>query len=197
MNYFALDRAEGTHDVFLPDEELMTESHIKGIDPVHVRKILCEAARNKPIEFQLVGRDGIPLREPPQSPGDVVFWSWVPIFSGRSRELAVELGCAAEEFLQCWFSSNPGEVYFAHLPSVSYDVVDVKRSVFLITIPGNPPIPHHVKRLVMRSSHVHLPPCFRASVPQHTQVFGELFVSDIFVRRWRSSGMKGADFRSI
>jgi hypothetical protein len=99
--------------------------------------------------------------------------------------------------LQCWFTSNPGEVYFAHLPAASYDVVDVKRSVFLMTIPGNPPIPHHVKRLVMRSGHERLPPCFRASVPQHTQVFGELFVSEVFVQGWRTAGLQGAEFRAL
>ncbi len=197
MKCRSLDRKEGTLDVFLPDADVTLAAHSLGVNPSRVRFAFLDAYDSRPVEFQLVGRDGQPIVSPRQQVSDVLFWSWVPIFSERGRNLMVEMGCEVDEFVSCGFTSNPGEAYFAHLPRMLYDVVDTQRSTFLMTIPGDPPIPHHIQKLVMSRPVTDMPHCFRAPVPGHSQVFGELLVSEEFESRWFSAGLTGGVFRPV
>lgn len=198
MTYWEIQRQEETLDVFLPNKKLSNASHRDGINPVTIRKAFAETADSKLI-MQLVAKDGLSVVTERQQITDLLFWSCVPIFSERARNLAMELGCEGGDFWPCGFKSNPGEIFFIHLPERSYDVVDVAQSRFLMLIPmpDKPPVPHNIQSLVLRASSEALPPCFRALVPGHSQVFSELIVSEAFKQTWAQMGFSGAQYRLL
>jgi hypothetical protein len=195
--YSAIERQEGTLDVFLPSEDLTKSSHRNGISTTTVRESFEVALDGRPVLFQLATMDGVVATDDPRQPTDLVFWSWIPVFSARARQLLIELGVAATEFVPCLIESRPNESYFLHLPERAFDVVDVERSEFAMTIPLQPPLPHGIRALVLRGDPTSLPPCFRASVPGHAQVFGELLVSDALRDVWTHAGLSGAVFRQL
>lgn len=198
MKYWAIQSQEAAPEVFLPNEELLRSSHRDGINPVTVRRTFAEAVESSRI-MQIIAKDGLGVVTERQPLPDLLFWSWVPIFSDRARKLAVKLGCEEEEFWPCRFESNPGDIFFMHLPERSHDVVDVAQSKFLMMIPmpDTPPIPHHIQSLVLGASSGLLPPCFRAPIPGQSQVFSELFVGDVFKQAWEQMGFTGALFRRL
>jgi hypothetical protein len=108
------------------------------------------------------------------------------------------LGCGKEDFVACKIATNPDDQFYMHLPQKSYDVVDVEWSSFLMVIPGNPPIPHHIQTLVLKTiPNQSLPACFRAVVPGHKQVFGELIVRSDLKKGWEENELTGAQFRQL
>lgn len=195
--WWVIERKEGTLDVFLPHEDLTRESSRNGINPDTVRTTLLSAFDGGPVLFQLVTGDGAIDADHSARPTDLLFWSWVPIFSDRARKLILELGGDQSDFVPCVFASTGGEVFFLHLPGRSLDVLDLATSQFTMMIPMQPPLPHGIKVLGMRNTQAVLPPCFRMSVPGHSQVFSELIVSDALHAAWDAAGLSGAAFRKV
>jgi len=101
------------------------------------------------------------------------------------------------EFLECVVPAFRGESYFLHLPSNSCDVIDFEKSQFLFTIPGTPPIPHRILKLVIRDPSLNLPPCLRASMPSTVQVSAECLVTEQFMSAWKAVSFTGAEFRTL
>lgn len=195
--YSAIERQEGTFDVFLPREDLTKSSHRNGISSITVRESFDAALHGQRVLFQLATADGAVVKDDPKQPTDLLFWSWIPVFSTRAHQLLNHVGVASTEFVPCGFESRPNEGYFLHLPERAFDVVDVERSEFAMMIPLQPPLPHGIRALVLRGDQALLPPCFRASVPGHAQVFGELLVSDALREAWTQAGLSGAVFRRL
>jgi hypothetical protein len=191
--YWDLKPKEGVLGVFLPNEKLERASHNSGADLGAVREAF-SAVAEKMRCFRLVTPEGKIVGKQPQQITDIVYWSWLPIFSARGRKLALEVGSEEEDFLPVYFQSNPEEVHYLHVPQNSLDVVDVKRSKFLMVIPLDPPAPCFIEHLVFRKHARRLPHCFRAVIPGHRLVFGEVFVSDDFKRAWQKRRLTGARF---
>jgi len=197
LEYWSLESNYSAFDVYLPDKRLLSESHRDGVNPITVRKILWENTRQFP-EFQLIADDGDSLLAERQILSDLLFWSWVPIVSERARRLLVSMGCGEDSFIACKISTNPDEKFCLHLPQESYDVVDVERSRFLMTIPGDPPIPFRILSLALKATpNQGLPACFRATIPGHNQVFGELIVNNDLKKVWEEQELEGAQFRRL
>ena len=137
---------EGNYGAFMPDGDLAKKAGACGISPIDVREAFRAVGADR-VELQLVKSSGTEVETDRQTISDYLVWSWVPIFSDRARLLAIEFGCEADEFWPCSFQTNPGEQAFFHLPVRAFAVVDVEESTFLMTIPGDPPIPSFIQRL--------------------------------------------------
>jgi hypothetical protein len=196
MTYWAMQTAEGTLGVFLPDRAVSNATHRDGINPDTVRKVLIDAGASE-AKFQLVAKYGEILVRYQEDVRDLLFWSWIPIFSGKGRDLAISHGGDAEDFWPCRFESNPKDLFHLHLPKRAYDVVDIPRSKFLMFIPNKPPIPFHIQHLALRDEIIPVPPCFRYLVPGNEQMSGDLLVTDDFKKAWQAYGLSGADFRNV
>lgn len=196
-HWWVMDRQEGTLDVFLPQEEMTRQSSSDGINPATVRKALLGVGGGEPVVFQLVGRDGEITDDQSMRPTDLLFWSWVPIFSDRAHKLILELGVSQADFVCCKFASASGDNFFLHLPLQAFDIVDATASQFTMMIPMQPPIPYGIRALCMRGVPDALPPCLRMSVPGHNQVFSELLVSDALRAAWNAERLSGAVFRQV
>lgn len=196
-HWWVIDRKEGTPDVFLPQEQLIQQLNRNGINPGTVRKTLLDAFNGDPVLFHLVTGDGAIAVDHLLQPTDLLFWSWVPIFSDRARELILGIGGDPADFIPCVFATRPDQVFFLHLPEVSFDIVDVAASQFTMMVPMQPPIPFGIKVLSMRNVQVALPPCLRMAVPGHSQVFSDLLVSHSFHTAWVAAALTGAVFRQV
>lgn len=196
-HWWVMERQEGTLDVFLPSEAVTRQSSADGINPSTVRKALLDGFGNSGVVFQLVGRDGGITADPLAQPTDILFWSWVPIFSDKACKLILELGGSQADFVRCEFASRPGDIFFLHLPIHSFDVVDLTTSQFTMMIPMQPPLPHGIRALGMRNVPDKLPPCFRLAVRGHNQVFGDLVVSGVLRAAWNAALLTGAVFRKV
>jgi hypothetical protein len=192
-----MERQEGTLDVFLPSEAITRQSSADGINPATVRKALLDGFGDSGVVLQLVGRDGEITADPLLQPTDLLFWSWVPIFSDKARKLILELGASQDDFVRCQFTSRPGDAFFLHLPTHSFDFVDLATSQFTMVIPMQPPLPHGIRALSMRNVPEKMPPCFRLAVPGHGQVFGDLVVSEALFAAWSAALLTGAVFRKV
>lgn len=194
MNYWALHTDENVPGVLMERATLTDAAHRAGISTVAMRRAL-HGGNGKAPRFQLTDADGAHILEQRPAMPDLLAWSWVPIVSARARHLMLELGSAADDFLPCRFAIAAADSYFLHLPLHAEDIVDVARSSFLLTLPADPPLPFHLQSLALRQ-----PPtsaCFRARVPGHAQLFGELFVNDAFRDAWRQQQLRGAAFRLL
>jgi hypothetical protein len=194
MSYWAMERQERTLDGYLPREDLLDEAMRNGICPVTARQVLLGAFGNKPVPMHFVDSDG-PVIDATRVT-DLVFWSWVPVFSDRARHLLVGQGAASADFVEATVEAGVDPRHL-HLPPKSYDVVDLERSAFVMTLPLDPPLPHGIRALSTKRASGPLPPCLRATVPGHAQVFGELLVSDNLRREWEQAGLTGAVFRDL
>ncbi len=190
MIYWALEAAEDAAGVYMPDTRLSDAIHEHGIAPARVREAL-SARQVESIPFQLLGPDGN-LAGPGISATDLLFWSWIPVFSDRARKLCLKFGSADTDFWPCHFTSSTP--HFLHLPALAEDVVDRDRSTFLMAIPSEPPLPFHITRLVLRRQPATA--CFRA-VLNDQQVFSELLVNDQFKLEWEAQLLSGANFRHL
>jgi hypothetical protein len=190
MIYWALEAADDAPGIYMPDTGLSDAIHKHGIAPARVRETL-SARQVDSIPLQLLGPDGN-LAGQDCLTTDLLFWSWIPVFSERARTLCVKFGSAETDFWPCHFTSSPRN--FLHLPSLAEDVVDTERSTFLMTIPSEPPLPFHITHLVLRQQPVAA--CFRA-VLNGRQVFSELLVNDQFKTEWEAQSMSGANFRHL
>jgi len=167
-----------------------------GINPGAVRGALGVANVNT-VDMQLGKPSAATVEKERQIVPDIVFWSWIAIFSDRAASAAIKFGCEPDEFWQCHFQSNPGEKFFFHLPTKSFDVVDIEKSSFRQSLPIDPRIPMFIELLVTKQLPNYLPPCFRADIPRTKQVFSELFVREDFKLAWDRKGFNGAKFRQL
>jgi hypothetical protein len=180
----------------MSDRALSDSLHHDGVNPVAVRGVL-SAENVHEVSLQLVADDGTSAATERQQTSDLMFWSWVPIFSDRARSLLIRLGCVSDEFWPCRLESNAREFYFLHLPTETYDFVDVDKSEFSIVVPGDRPLPMFIRTLAVKRAPPAHRPCFRAEVPGHPQVFGELFVTSETKVSWERDGLTGAEFRKL
>jgi hypothetical protein len=149
------------------------------------------------IELQ-VGRPNASVVETDfQKLPDMLVWGWVPVFSERVVAAMTALGCSIDEFWPCGFDTNPGEKYFFHLPEKHYDIIDFEKSKFRMILPLTPPMPLHLRSLVVLPLTEHLPPCFQAGYPDRDVVYPEVFVRGEFKVQWEASGFTGATFLAV
>lgn len=197
MKIWSLERDKGVPEVYFERFNLVREINRNGIDSIHLGKVFRREFESNIVPFQLVASDGkTVLLEQVELP-DLLFWSWVPIFSGRAKEMACSLGCDFGDWIECGFLSNLDRKFFLHLPTENYDIMDLKQSVFRMFIPANPDVPHGIKSLVLKTPSQLLPPCFRAAVPGNSQSFSEFLVRQDFHDLWMNLNFSGANFRQV
>lgn len=130
---------------------------------------------------------------------DVIFMSWVSIFSHRARELVLNLGGSEGGFFPCNFESKEcGGMFYWYIPTPC-DVVDMEKSKFLIHLPDAKlgVIPHNIISMETIPGIAIDKHCFRAKKAQPGIVFSELIVSDKFKELWEGSKFTGAKFRKL
>jgi hypothetical protein len=192
------DSDDGTFGIHLPDNALSRASRSSGINPRKMREEFSRDGRDH-ICFQLISPDhNSIIKTRVQTIADLQLWQQ-PIFSERAMHLLCDLGCGVDEFFACRFDANPGNFYM-HLPREWFDIVDIEKSLFAAMLPAPPPLPplpFLIESLVTKELPDRLPPCFRASVPGHLQIFSEVFTTDIFRTGWEAAGFTGAKFRPL
>lgn len=193
MNYWAMEAAENSPFSLMQDGQLSDAVHRLGLSPNAAREAI-SASDCEPM-LQLFEPESDALAPLNLAVSDCTFCSWIPVFSVAARDLCLEFGSAAEDFLPCRFTTQPGCIFFLHLPTDVEHVVDVGQSEFLMTIPADPPIPFHITKLVLSSEP--RTGCFRAAIPGHQQVFAELMASLAFKDAWSRKGLTGARFRTL
>lgn len=199
MIYWAIELEEDVRGVYLQNEELLKFSIRNGHHPPTIRQAFVESSQPEPI-FQVIAKNGNSVLSRKQKLGDFLMWGVVRIFSQRARDMAVGLGCDANDFWQCGFDTNPQEKFFMFLSDKKHDIVDVEQSEFLnrIQVPGKSPILIHMVNLVLKTTDAYrLPPCFFAPMPGYDQVLSTLFINDYFKSTWEQLGFTGAQFRML
>jgi hypothetical protein len=196
MKLWEMRREEGALIGYVPDEKLSVAITRCGIEPAAVRNALSVANANT-VDMQLAKPSAATVQTERQVIPDVVFWSWIAIFSDRAVSTALEFGCEPDEFWPCRFQSNPEQKFFFHLPMKSFDIVDIEKSTFRQILPIDPPIPMFIEMLVTKELPKDLPPCFRADLPRTNLVFSELFACEDFKLSWDHKGFSGAKFRRL
>lgn len=196
MIFWEMSKQEGTLVGFIPDETLLRGLTGCGRNPGAVRDAL-DRARANPVDMQIGKPSAVTVEKERQEIPDLVFWSWIPIFSDRAASAMIELGCETDEFWPCRFQSNPGEKYFFHLPARCFDIIDIDKSTFRHVLPLDPPIPMFIEHLATKQLPDHLPPCFRVEIPRIGQVFSEVFVREDFKIAWERKSFSGAEFRRL
>jgi len=196
MKLWEINAQEGALIGYVPDKNLSMAITLCGINPGSVRDVL-RLAKTNVIDMQLGKPSAAIVEKDRQSIPDIVFWSWIAIFSERAVSTAIELGCERGEFWPCGFQTNPEDRFFFHLPTKTFNIVNVEKSNFSHILPLDPPVPTSIKHLVTGCLPDDLPPCFRAEIPQTKQVFGELIVRDDFRRSWERKSLQGAMFRQL
>ena len=196
MTLWDMSSEEGALVGYVPDEKLSMAMSLCGISPDAVRSAL-SVANVDIVDMQLAKPLAATVEKERQIVPDIVFWSWIAIFSDRAASDAIKIGCELDEFWPCRFQSNPGEKFYFHLPKKRFDIVDVEKTSFRQILPLDPPIPMFIELLVTKQLPNYLPPCFRADVPRTNQVFSELFVRDDFKLVWDQKGFNGAKFRQL
>jgi hypothetical protein len=194
MEFWQMSQEAGELGSVTADGELLKAASLCSNTPSALRKVF-HSTNAQMVDMQVAKGGATTVEQGSQSIPDFLVLVSTPIFSDRAASLAIDLGCTPEEFLPCRFLTNPDERHFFHLPIKSYDVVDYENSSFLMTLPGNPPVPMFIQ--VMKAKQVSdvIPPCFRASIPGSDQVLVELFASDDLKTVWDQKGFSGATFR--
>jgi hypothetical protein len=196
MTIWAMEGQEGALVAYVPDRKLSKAMAFCGVQPIAVREVF-KTARVGIFDLQLGMPSALKVESKSQSIPDIVFWSWIAIFSRRATLIAITLGCEQEEFWPCRFQSNPKEEFFFHLPIKAFDVVDIDKSMFRQILPVTPPIPMFMDSLVTKPLPDNLPPCFRAEIPRAKSVFSELLVRDEFKDAWDQQLLRGAVYRQL
>lgn len=193
MNYWAMEATESSPFSLMRDKPLSDAVHRLGLSPTAAR-LAIDASGCEPI-LELFEPESETLAPPSLPVSDCTFYSWIAVFSIAARNLCLEFGSQAEDFLPCRFTAHPDCTFFLHLPIGVQQVVDVGQSQFLMTIPADPPIPFHITKLVL--SNEPRTGCFRAAIPGHQQVFAELMASQAFKDAWERKGLTGVQFRGL
>lgn len=196
MTFWEMSAQEGTLFGHMPDETLLKRLTGSGRDFGAIRNVFDRAKAN-PVDMQLAKPSAATVEKEKQEIPDLVIWSWIPIFSDRAVSTAIELGCGTDEFWPCRFQTNPEENFFFHLPTRSFDIIDMEKSTFRHFLPLDPPIPVFIEHLVTKQQPDHLPGCFRVEIPGIGQVFGELIVREDFKIAWEQKALRGATFRRL
>jgi hypothetical protein len=188
--------AEGELGSVIADGPFVEAVSLSAGSPIALREAFC-AANLETVDMKLAKAGAAVAEVGCQDIPDFLTWVSTPIFSDRAASLAVELGCDQEEFWPCKFQTNPDQKYFFHLPMKSFDIVDFEQSSFLMTLPGNPPIPMFIQDLKVKKIPKHFTPCFRVSIPHSREVLVELFVREDFKIAFESHNFTGGKFRML
>jgi len=196
MKIWEMKHREGSLVGYVPNEKLLRAITLCASNPSSVRCIL-DVAELNPVSMQLLKPLEAAVEQGRQQIPDVVFWSWMAIFSDRAAAAAIELGSRPNDFWPCQFQNNPEEKFFFCLPTKSVDLVDVDRSTFRHVMPLAVPMPIFFERLATKPVTGELPPCFWADRPNTNLVFHEFLIRDDFKLAWERLGLTGAEFRLL
>lgn len=190
-----MERSNDAIGVYFNRPDLVAEINSKGVDLGNVRGWFLKLAESADLSFSTVNAAG--SVQAVASPLDVLFWSWVPIFSLRAKKLFTSLGSSDDDFIACKVDRN--EICYAHLPRQGEDVFDFSKSSFSMLIPLVPPLPFGlIEATIGIAKNDALFPCiFRSKIPGHEQVLSELFARDDVLSGWKDGGMSGAAFRQV
>ena len=178
------------------DEEFWLRGQMRGINPNAVRATLA-AVPGAPVFMKLVDVDGNQVDFSADNVPDIVFWTWLPIFSERAKQLFLAHGANEADFWLCEFEKIRSAQFYLHVPTESYDILDMEHSKFRMIIPMDPPLPHLLELAKLRPDIPDLPPCFRVAIPGHLQVLSELVVTDELKVDWEKTGLSGGEFRRL
>jgi hypothetical protein len=195
MTLWVLERSKDALGVYFSRGELIPTINAEGISPMHVRQVFSEMLGQASARFSCVNSKGLVEMCRPM---DLMFWSWVPIFSQRAKALLVSLGVTQGEFVECEFSGETSKCYM-HLPVSGCDFIDYERSIFSGSIPLDVPLPFGVVDVVQKRDFAlqSAPGVFRAVVPGHTQLLSDLFATDLLAKLWQSAELTGGAFRRV
>lgn len=193
MSFFAIETSESSTILALDDPYLRDRLPYGGTSPRYVRECLRELGRGASFSISI---NDFEMANGVHEFTDYMLWNWIPIFSKRGLEILLRAGSSTEEFVPCTVGVEKSQA-FMHLPSQSYDVIDLSRSSFQVVMKSNPPIYLHAIKVIMKESVPAMPGCFRVPLPQSEQVIPDIFVTGSLVQIWESEHLTGACFRSL
>lgn len=195
MSIWVMERSDDAPGICLEDGEMIAKINARGINLNYVRSCLSGLSDQAELRFQLVAATGVVEQDVP--PVDVLFWSWIPVFSLRAKGLLVSSGVPIQDFIGCRVGSQNS--WSVHIPTRGEEVFDLSKSTFSMFIPLTPPLPFGtVEAVRLDGSHVHpVVSVFRSKIPRHEQVLADLFVTDEIVDAWQRRGLVGASFRKV
>jgi len=186
--------------VVVEDPGIYRELNKGGINPSIFRSTLSKAFGTDGPVLSLADRKKF-ITDKSIAVPDFVLWNWVPVLTERARKLMLALGAPAEDFMPCCIDLEEGITRSLHVPAMSVDCVDVRKSSFqmVLEVPDFPELPVGLRQLGMMDGYswpqeLHVA---RVKVPKHDQVFAELVVDDVLRAEWRGAGLTGAKFTSL
>jgi hypothetical protein len=126
----------------------------------------------------------------------------IGVLSADARDLMISHGIERNSFCVCQIKQIPNQSFYFFLPQKSYDVLDIKKSVFRSFTPASPPeidedLISGIQKLVLLPSKTKLPSCFLLKYPSlRKREFPEIIVSEAFSQSWLGQRMIGAKFFS-
>jgi hypothetical protein len=130
------------------------------------------------------------------------FFGFIGVLSADARDLMISHGIERNSFCVCQIKQIPNQSFYFFLPQKSYDVLDIKKSVFRSFTPASPPeidedLISGIQKLVLLPSKTKLPSCFLLKYPSlRKREFPEIIVSEAFSQSWLGQRMIGAKFFS-
>lgn len=195
IDLFALEPS-GELGLYLCREELIRELNAKGISVATARAVFEATFGPVGPSFTLIGKGEL-LPELSISSDDLLVWGWMPVFSGRARELLLGLGVGADDFVPCTVGPERRHL---HLPRECLDVVDFERSKFGFFVPmsATENLPFRIESLVLKDidSIDQMPSLFRPA-SRLGQDFSELVATAGFRAAWERAGLSSARFRHL
>ena len=141
------------------------------MNPNAVRRVFNDEYAGDSVPLVLSGRyKRVPLGDPRWTI-DVAFYGWISAFSTRAHKLLLAHGCREVDFVPCHFTVMPDLQFHSFLPQTSYDVIDVERSKFHMTLPTEPPLPVGISSLTLKADVPNLPESFYAKTPGYEMLF--------------------------
>lgn len=195
MMLWIMEQATNAPGVFLNQQELIKTINAQGINPSHARSFIEHYNRTKVLSFSCINDAGDIIND---APTDIIFWSWMPIFSEFGRSILISNDVDPNDFTRCRFCGIDRD-YYIHLPLRSFDAIAYKKSEFTMLIPLEPPLPFGAKRLTLKDGifESQIPNVFRASIPGHSQVLSDLLVREKIRSTWIKASATGGKFRQI
>lgn len=179
-------------DLYLPDENLLVSSIRNGLDPKYVRGILAGAEGGRGARFEVLGRTSKKERKLP----DLMYWSWVPVFSSAAYEMLLEVGAANSDFLECGLVGVQDMAHL-HLPDRVENIIDINGSIFSHSVPIDPPLPYSAVHIRPTAGFESLLPIFRTLPPGSRQVTPDVYFRGDAVDRWVQKRLTGASFKQV
>lgn len=183
---------------YLPNELSTTDHVLAGLRLSAVRAFF---NKHGSLGLQIIAPDGVSVlkRGDAADLPDFMAWSWLPVLSGRARDLALELGCRPADFFPCVIDIEPASSFFIHVPEALNDVIDFERSTFDVEPTERSPVPFGLNQLAIKPGvrSKHLQPCWRPMMASPDHMASELIAREDFVEAWTARGFTGASFRCI